>query len=116
MPILVKSSIALNALPSLVGVSSWVPMHGVAQAIVDVALSPSTAPALNIVHPRPVPFDNLVSSINDALVSEGVASSKLPVVSFPEWFALLEKRAAAGNSDDLKDVVSVASYSLRRDP
>ena len=91
-------------------------MHGVAQAIVDVALSPSTAPALNIVHPRPVPFDNLVSSINDALVSEGVASSKLPVVSFPEWFALLEKRAAAGNSDDLKDVVSVASYSLRRDP
>jgi len=82
-------------------------MHGVAQAIVDIALSTSASPsALNLVHPRPVPFNNLVSSINDALVKEGVIPSALPVLTFQEWFALLEGRAAAHNDADLEDVVS----------
>ncbi|KDR77645.1 hypothetical protein GALMADRAFT_1326492 [Galerina marginata CBS 339.88] len=107
VPILVKSSIALNAFPAMIGVSSWVPMHGVAQIIIDVALSKSpNPPALNIVHPRPVPFNDLVSAINGALVKERV-SSALPVVSFREWFSLLEVRAAAGKADDLKNVPAI---------
>ncbi|KDR79161.1 hypothetical protein GALMADRAFT_277673 [Galerina marginata CBS 339.88] len=107
VPILVKSSIVLKALPSMVGVSSWVPMHGVAQSIIDVALLKSpNPPALNIVHPRPIPFNNLVTAINGALVKEGI-SSTLPLVSFQEWFSLLEARSAAGNADDLKNVPAI---------
>ncbi|KAF4610095.1 hypothetical protein D9613_010628 [Agrocybe pediades] len=108
VPILVKSSIALHALPSMVGVSSWLPMHGVAQSIVDIALSQTpNPPALNLVHPRPVPFNDLISAINDALVEERVLFDTLPVLTFQEWFSVLEGRASAQNEDDLTDVPAI---------
>ncbi|KAF8955032.1 acetyl-CoA synthetase-like protein [Flammula alnicola] len=107
VPILVKSSIALNALPSLVGTSSWVPMDGVAQSIIDVALSSESPAALNIVHPRPVAFNSLASAINDGLVSEGVVSSKLPIVPVQEWFSLLESRATGAKDEDIKQIPAI---------
>ncbi|KAH9475986.1 putative NRPS-like protein biosynthetic cluster [Psilocybe cubensis] len=112
VPILLKSSIALGALPSAIGVVSWLPMHAVSQAILDVAWSSlaTAEPALNIVHPRPISWDTVFSFINEALVQEGAVKAPLPIVTFQEWFALLEKVAAAGNSGSdqvLKDIPAI---------
>ncbi|KAF8154567.1 hypothetical protein B0H34DRAFT_661311 [Crassisporium funariophilum] len=117
VPILVQSSIHLNALPSAIGVndflglqaySSWLPMHSVSQAILDVALSDSkSADALNLVHPRPVSWEVLMSDINDALVQEGVSASRIPVVSFKEWFSLLEARSINATDDVIKQIPAI---------
>lgn len=97
----------------LLQVASWLPMHAVSQAILDVAWS-STAgaeswpPALNLVHPRPVSWNAIFSQVNEALVREGVVKAELPIVAFQEWFSLLEKKAASSSDSEqvLKDIVS----------
>lgn len=84
-------------------------MHAVSQAILDVVWADSGEAALNLVHPRPVPWNAVMSSINDALVQEGAVSSPLPFVGFGEWVALLEKAASCAEERTLRDVVSVLS-------
>ena len=108
VPIFVKSSLELGALPSATGLVSWLPMHAVAQTLLDVALSTetSTQPALNIVHPRPVAWDSIISAINDALVKEDVVKERLPVVEFSKWFELLEAKAREDSSTKhINDIV-----------
>ncbi|KAH9476002.1 putative NRPS-like protein biosynthetic cluster [Psilocybe cubensis] len=108
VPILVKSSIELNALPSMFGFASWLPMDGVAQSIIDVALHNSDLPpALNLVHPRPIPFDDIVSAINNALVQEGVTTTQIPVLPIQDWYSLLEKRAKRANPEDHKAIPAI---------
>ncbi|KZP33084.1 hypothetical protein FIBSPDRAFT_847691 [Athelia psychrophila] len=54
---MVKSSLALGALPGAQGVPAWLPMHVVSQAILDVAFADAKPRiVLNIVHPRPTPM------------------------------------------------------------
>ncbi|KAF9527250.1 putative aminoadipate reductase [Crepidotus variabilis] len=102
VPILVKSSITLGALPSCCGVVSWLPMDAVAQAILDVAFAPhiygSKYPALNIVHPRPVSWDAVIEGINDALVNERVLDKKLPIMEFQKWFSRLEGKSGMNDT------------------
>ncbi|KAF8901181.1 acetyl-CoA synthetase-like protein [Gymnopilus junonius] len=108
VPILVKSSVRLGALPEAVGFSSWVPMHSVAQTILDIALSEKpTSPALNIVHPRPVTWNSVMGSINDALVQEGVIPNKLPIVDFTTWFSHLESHSRSSLEDVLKEIPAI---------
>ncbi|KAH9475908.1 putative NRPS-like protein biosynthetic cluster [Psilocybe cubensis] len=110
VPILVKSSIALGALPSAIGVASWLPAHAVSQAILDVAWSSTSEPALNLVHPRPTSWNAIFCLINEALVREGVIKEELPTVTYQEWLSLLEKKAAASNTESaqiLKDVPAI---------
>ena len=75
-------------------------MHAVAQTLLEVSLStePKVQPALNIVHPRPVPWNSIISAINDALVQEDVVKERLPMVEFSEWFSLLEAKARDDSS------------------
>jgi len=84
-------------------------MHAVAQTLFDVALSStetSAQPALNIVHPRPVAWDSIISAVNDALVNEDVMKGRLPVVEFSKWFELLESKALEDSSTKhLSDIV-----------
>ena len=113
VPILVKSSLELGALPSATGLVSWLPMHAVARTLFDVALSTetSTRPALNIVHPRPVAWDSVISAVNDALVKEDVVKGRLPVVEFSKWFERLESKALVDSSTkQLSDIVCSRSF------
>lgn len=83
-------------------------MHAVAQTLFDVALSAETKtqPALNIVHPRPVAWNSIISAVNDALVQEDVMKERLPVVEFSKWFELLEAKAREDSSTKhINDVV-----------
>ena len=115
VPIFVKSSLELGALPLATGVVSWLPMHAVAQALLDVALSTGTRkqPALNIVHPRPVAWTSIISAVNDALVQEDVVKERLPVVEFSKWFELLETKARETlSTKQMNDIVCIATLLL----
>ncbi|KAF8655498.1 hypothetical protein AX16_003028 [Volvariella volvacea WC 439] len=96
LPILVKSSTALGVLPSSPGVVSWLPMNTVATTIRDVIFSRKEPPkTINVVHPHPIPWDDVIGYINDALVDQGVVKPRLPVIPFEDWVDRLEQHAAA---------------------
>ncbi|KAJ7916044.1 putative aminoadipate reductase [Mycena leptocephala] len=65
VPAMVKSSIALGSFPSdPVAAAAWLAPEAVSRAIVDAALSTEKPPfAVNLVHPRPVPRDLLMSAM-----------------------------------------------------
>jgi thioester reductase-like protein len=98
-PILVKSSIALGCLPEAYGTASWVPFSAVAQTILDVAtIDGPPERALNVVHPHPVAWRDIVENVADVLVDSGIAKERLPIVLFSEWHAKL--RAASERTDE----------------
>jgi len=110
VPIFVKSSLVLGALPSAAGIVSWLPMHAVAHALLDAALSNGTKTerALNIVHPRPISWASIISAVNDALVREDVVKDRLPIVEFSEWFQLLESKARQDSSAQrIRDIPAI---------
>ncbi|KAF8956587.1 acetyl-CoA synthetase-like protein [Flammula alnicola] len=98
VPILVKSSLRLNALPAATGVASWLPMDAVSKTILDVAWSAESPAAVNVVHPRPVPWNHVFSSVNEAIVQEGISAAKLQTVDFQTWVEHLEAHADNGNA------------------
>jgi hypothetical protein len=81
-------------------------MDGVAQSIIDVVRHKESPRALNIVHPRPVAFNDLMKAVNEGLAAEGIVTSKLPILPIQEWFALLEARATGAKDEDIKEIVS----------
>ncbi|CAK5265509.1 unnamed protein product [Mycena citricolor] len=101
VPSLVKSSIALGALPSeLAGLNAWLPPEAVAQAIVDVAVFEDRAPgAMNLVHPRPVAWDTIMTAIAGTL--------HLPLIVFSEWIERLERAAVGATAEDLQRVPAI---------
>ncbi|KAG6899435.1 hypothetical protein C0993_010310 [Termitomyces sp. T159_Od127] len=105
LPILVKSSVALGALPRAAGFVSWLPMHTVSKTILDVAFSTDKLPmAINLVHPRPVQWNGVIDALKLVLHKDG---SSLRVVSFQEWFSLLEKRARNASDTDIQNIPAV---------
>lgn len=92
-------------------------MDSVAQSIIDVAQSQDSPRVLNIVHPRPIAFNDLIASVNNSLSAEGVISNPLPALPIQEWFSLLEARAAAPTDADIKEVVGGLSihYGMKVD-
>lgn len=126
VPILVKSSLAMNVLPSATGVrpipclsfeglsltrnykvSAWLPMDAVSQAVLDVAWSAQSPPALNVVHPRPVSWNTIMDNVNDAIVEEGIKESRLPTVTFGAWVKELESQATGASSETINNIVRV---------
>ncbi|EKM57056.1 uncharacterized protein PHACADRAFT_208208 [Phanerochaete carnosa HHB-10118-sp] len=100
VPILVKSSIAMGKLPELDGVVSWIPMDAVANVVKDVVLSEDKLPALiNAVHPRPVPWKQVVEDINLCLYDR-----PLNVVPYGVWLEELERAASNATTEDLERI------------
>ncbi|EPQ57831.1 acetyl-CoA synthetase-like protein [Gloeophyllum trabeum ATCC 11539] len=97
VPILFKSSLALSCLPDSQGTVSWLPMQAVARTVLDVGLAAGEPPlAVNVVHPRPVKWTDIMVAIRKAL---GHSSESLALVSFSEWVSRLEKRAAKAETN-----------------
>ncbi|TFK59329.1 putative aminoadipate reductase [Pluteus cervinus] len=107
VPILVKSSIALGVLPSTPGVISWLPLDAVASHSLDVAFAPRASPALNVVHPRPVSWNNAMKAINAALVDHGVVSDELGLIPFDKWVERLERRSADKSEENFKKLPGI---------
>jgi len=83
-------------------------MHAVSKAILDIAFAEEQPPvALNLVHPRPVGWNAVIESIQEAL---GEGSAPLRVLPFPKWFALLERRAKNVSDADIQTIVRPALF------
>ncbi|KAJ7157427.1 putative aminoadipate reductase [Mycena filopes] len=108
VPALIKSSIALGNFPSdPSGVVAWLPPEAVSQAIVDVALSPEKPPfALNLVHPRPVPWDAIMSSM-----ATGV---QLPLVPFSDWVQQLQDRSLGATAEEIENIPAIKLLNFFR--
>ncbi|KAH9944763.1 hypothetical protein B0H21DRAFT_862505 [Amylocystis lapponica] len=101
VPGLVKSSGALGCLPLSPGMVAWVPMDAVAAALVDVVLGADPPLLVNVVHPRPVPWQEAFGWVNGAL---GLA---LPFVPFHSWVKKLEDKAEGIGAVELEAVPAI---------
>ncbi|KAJ7865170.1 putative aminoadipate reductase [Mycena olivaceomarginata] len=101
VPVMVKSSIALGNFPSNPsGVVAWIPPETVSNTIVDAALSAEKPPfTVNLVHPRPVPWDFIMSTMASMV--------RLPLVPFADWVKQLEARAAGATADDMERIPGI---------
>lgn len=107
IPIMVKSSLALGVLPSAYGTVSWVPMDAVSRTIIDVAFAKDRPPtALNLVHPRPVKWNDVILPVGEAVARQRKLGL-LRVIPFQEWFSLVEKHAKSASEDDLKNIPAI---------
>ncbi|KAJ7439939.1 putative aminoadipate reductase [Mycena latifolia] len=101
VPAIVKSSIALGSFPSNAsGVMAWIPPEAVARTIVDAALCAERPPfAINLVHPRPVPWDTIMSSM--------ARIAQRPLIPFIDWVRQLETRSARATAEDIKNIPGI---------
>ncbi|KAJ7704580.1 hypothetical protein B0H17DRAFT_1224720, partial [Mycena rosella] len=106
VPAIVKSSIALGSFPSNpAGTVAWIIPEAVAGTIVDAALNTEKSPfAINLVHPRPVTWDALMSSMERA--------AQRPLIPFADWVHQLETRSAHATAEDMENIVPVGMGSL----
>jgi nucleoside-diphosphate-sugar epimerase len=100
VPAIVKSSIAMGNFPSdPSGVVAWLAPEAVSRAIVDAALSTEKPPfAVNLVHPRPVSWDLVMSTMAGA--------AQLSLIPFADWVRNLEVRSARATAEDIEKIVS----------
>ncbi|KZT19320.1 acetyl-CoA synthetase-like protein [Neolentinus lepideus HHB14362 ss-1] len=105
VPILVKSSIALDCLPDSQGSVSWLPMQAVAKTILDVGLAGEKHHlVVNVVHPTPVKWTNIMTAIRKSLDK---SLESLPLVPFGEWVKKLEERATNATTEELERVPAI---------
>ncbi|KIJ62359.1 hypothetical protein HYDPIDRAFT_114895 [Hydnomerulius pinastri MD-312] len=109
LPIIVKSSVALGALPEAHGVVSWMREEEVAAAIIEITLAKEAPPpALNIVNPRGAPWADVMASVRHSIaLQKKLKGGDLSIIPFAEWFALLEKRAEGASADDLVNIPAI---------
>jgi NAD dependent epimerase/dehydratase family enzyme len=100
VPAIVKSSIALGNFPSdPSNFVAWITPEAVSHAIVDAALSTEELPfAVNLVHPRPVPWDFVMSTL--------ASTVQLPLTPFADWVQQLQARSARATAEDIETIVS----------
>lgn len=125
---MVKSSMSLEVLPELDGVSisraimfsvlssparnliqlvSWIPADAVADAMIDLVMSKEPLPpALNLVHPRPVPWNVVRGGL-----SKHLAHRPLPTIPLREWLDKVEQFPV--NNETIDEVVSLFMQSTR---
>ncbi|KAJ7623601.1 putative aminoadipate reductase [Roridomyces roridus] len=97
LPILVKTSVALGKLPLADGLVSWVDFNTVTQTILDVTFAESERlpTVMNLIHPRPVSWNFVMTCIRDVLLERG---KDLELMEFGLWYQELEGRGASGES------------------
>ncbi|TFK33796.1 acetyl-CoA synthetase-like protein [Crucibulum laeve] len=102
-PILVRSSLALGAIPVAEGTISWVPMNAAAQVILDVAFSGYVPPiALNLVHPTPIPWKDMIRSVRNAVINlNDLGTESLPLVPFDVWWEQLGEVSTESRDENL---------------
>ncbi|KAJ7625844.1 acetyl-CoA synthetase-like protein, partial [Roridomyces roridus] len=111
VPAIVKSSLAIGTVPSdPSSVVAWLPPEAVANVIVDTALSKERPVpfALNVVHPRPVPWDFVMSCVADF--------TKLPLTPFAEWMQKLRDRESGATVEDLEDIPALKLLGFLNTP
>ncbi|KAH9951150.1 hypothetical protein B0H21DRAFT_855734, partial [Amylocystis lapponica] len=109
LPNIVKSSISLSCWPALNGVVAWVPMDVVAHAMVDVLTSEHTPMLVNFLHPRPVPWSEVLDAMNHEL------ELALPCVPLEDWVRKLEDISESASAQDMEKTPAVKLLQYFRD-
>ncbi|KAL4260475.1 Adenylate-forming Reductase [Pleurotus pulmonarius] len=114
VPILVKSSIGLKALPDTTGTVSWIQIDSVAQVILDIASSPFNhlPSVVNIAHPRPVPWTSVLTAIQQSLLDNTRGAIVLPLIPLQEWFELLRTHAVGADEETASQIPAVKLLSF----
>ncbi|KAF8215591.1 hypothetical protein K438DRAFT_1954309 [Mycena galopus ATCC 62051] len=101
VPAMVKSSIALGTFPSdPSGVAAWLPPSVVSRTIVDAALSVEKPPfAVNLVHPRPVSWDFVVSIM--------ARTVQLPLTPLADWVQKVQDGASRATAEDVSNIPGI---------
>ena len=87
-------------------------MDSVAKSIVDLVFKiDRLPPAINIVHSDPVNWNAVIQDVADAMAWELHLPMPLRLVSFQEWFSLLEKHGSS--LDDSSQIKIVSRFSRR---
>ncbi|KIM56982.1 hypothetical protein SCLCIDRAFT_1219816 [Scleroderma citrinum Foug A] len=108
IPIVVKSSVTLGALPNIHTNVAGLPTDAVSGTILDVALGEDEPPIMiNVVHPRPVEWEALMKTIGDALFAKNVTREPLPIIHSAEWYHRLEEHAVNANEAKMKRVPAI---------
>ncbi|TFK50162.1 putative aminoadipate reductase [Heliocybe sulcata] len=110
VPIFVKSSRVLGCLPDAQGVATWMPTEVVAGAVLDTAFAAERPPlSLNIVHPKALPWTNIVKQLGDSVakIIDGPESKPLPLLPLKDWVALLEKQARNASESDIAAIPAI---------
>ncbi|KAK7677662.1 hypothetical protein QCA50_019353 [Cerrena zonata] len=94
-PSLVRTSQSLNCLPKLEKTISWIPTNVAAKSILEMQ-DPSLR-YLHLVHPRPVPWDTVITTLEKEL--------QLPLVPYDQWLASLERVKADPGSQDENELL-----------
>ena len=79
--------------------------HSVADVVLSVTENPEL-PLINLVHPHPVPWNNIFQLIADAL------PQRLPLVPFSEWLAKVDNASKDTSAPNLDKIVSFPSSSV----
>ncbi|KAF7357193.1 Acetyl-CoA synthetase-like protein [Mycena sanguinolenta] len=99
-PSIVKIFIALRSFPSHPGVVAWVPPQAVSQTIVDAAVRGERTPfAINLVHPRPVTWDFVMSTMASTL--------QLPMIPSAQWLQQLQHKSGKATDEDMKRISTI---------
>ncbi|KZT20596.1 acetyl-CoA synthetase-like protein [Neolentinus lepideus HHB14362 ss-1] len=115
VPILVKSSRSLGYLPDAQGVATWMTSEVVARTVLDTVFAKGHPPsALNVLHPRPVPWTGLMEGVQAALVKivDHGQRKPLPLVPFKQWITLLEKKAVGATESDMEATPAIKLLPL----
>ncbi|KAI5885002.1 uncharacterized protein SCHCODRAFT_02594114 [Schizophyllum commune H4-8] len=112
-PMLVKTSLALGALPTYEQMMPWLPMDAAAQILLDIAFSSEPLhPSYNLMHPRPISFAKIMEYVQWSLAS--TTGQRLPCIPFKEWLARLENKARRPDIDQ-KDLPGIKIISFLHD-
>ncbi|KAH0833866.1 putative nonribosomal peptide synthetase [Lanmaoa asiatica] len=115
VPIIVKSSVTLGALPEARGVTSWLPPHAVSDTILDVAFADEKPPiAVNVVHPRPIAWNALMQPISEVVYQKRLTSSPLPLIPFSRWVVRLNECAANTSEANIRRVPAIKLLDFMR--
>ena len=78
-------------------------MDAVASAAKDLVVSSDQLPALvNVVHPRPIHWRDVIENINSSL------DQPLKIVPFEDWLKAVESNPSRGDSEELIRIVSTS--------
>ncbi|THH29272.1 hypothetical protein EUX98_g4926 [Antrodiella citrinella] len=106
VPIIVISSVKLKCLPALDGDVAWMLVDTVCHTITDMMLSEGSPEVVNVVHPHPVPWNEMFEGINEAL------SERLPIIPFHGWLSKVEALSTNATAIILNEVCGMADSSL----
>lgn len=86
-------------------------MDAIANVILDVTFSSQVHKALNVVHPRPIEWNNVMHVISETLAQELKLKGPLPLVPFKTWLSTLDDNARNLSLEEQKNIVSIFSFS-----